>query len=191
MKSVGSTSYGSSGSYDGSSYGKSGSYGATDAFELTGLPYGLQATGEYLNYYPEKLDLSKCGPQPPKNPCTLNSPQYYPLPGYPHCYIQCSFEHMFVKPCPPELVWNALINVCDWPTAPYSTDDNSYGPSSYSNNNYQSGSSYSYGRKKRSTIERKKLFRHGNPFPSLTKLDVPLGPSVPGVVPLPGFTGPI
>ncbi|CAF3458145.1 unnamed protein product [Rotaria sp. Silwood1] len=191
MKSSGSTSHGSSDSYSGSSYGKINSHGLTNEFTQSGLPYGLQSTAEYPTYYTEKLDLSKCGPQPPKNPCTINGPQLYPIPGYPHCYIQCALEHMFVKPCPPDLVWNTHINVCDWPTVPYSSDGNSHDSSSHSTGNYQSVSSYSYGRKKRSTIDRKKLFRNGNPFPSLTKMDVPLGPPVPGIVPLPGFSGPI
>ncbi|CAF2917589.1 unnamed protein product [Rotaria sp. Silwood2] len=192
FKSVGSTSHSSSGSHGGASYGRSGSYGSINTLEQTGLPYGIQSTADYPTYYLEKLDLSKCGPQPPpKNPCTMDGPQLHPIPGYPHCYIQCALEKMFVKPCPPDLVWNPLIPVCDWPTVHYSGDGNNYDSSSYGTNTYQSGSSYSYGRKKRSTIERKKLFRTGNPFPSLTKMNVPLGPSVPGVVPLPGFTGPI
>ncbi|CAF4727455.1 unnamed protein product [Rotaria sp. Silwood1] len=138
--------------------------------EPTGAPYGIQSTGEILIYQPEKLDLSKCGPTPTVNPCTLFGSQYYPLPGYPHCYIQCAFGRLFVKPCPTYLVWNPRVNICDWPivASPISNDDystTSYGnsgsksgSSSYEtmNKNYAMSSTYPYGRKKRSTIERKK-----------------------------------
>jgi hypothetical protein len=82
---------------------------------------------------------------------------------------------MYVKPCPYDLVWNARVNVCDWPTVgDYSASGsgNNYGSSSYNtgNTNYGSGPSYSYGRKKRSTTERKKRF-----FNNPTSFEVPLG----------------
>jgi len=175
-----------SGSYGGSSYGNSNSYGGSYAEPSYGPPYGIQSTGEYTNYYPEKLDLSRCGPPSADNPCTAYGPQYYPLPGYPNCYIQCVFERPIVKPCPGDLVWNARINVCDWPTVaaaaspgygatPYGNNGNTYSSSSYgnsrstyaspsyvpANSNYGGSSSYPYGRKKRSTIERKKLVHGG------------------------------
>lgn len=48
-------------------------------------------------------------------------------------------------------MWNSRINVCDWPTvatpSPYETTGGSTGSGS---------TSYSYGKKKRSTVERKK-----------------------------------
>ncbi|UJR28695.1 hypothetical protein I4U23_009924 [Adineta vaga] len=194
-KSAAPTSYGNGGSYGGgSSYGNSGSYGSSYSEPTYGPPYGIQSTGEYTNYYPEKLDLSQCGPTPTENPCTINGAQFYPIPGYPRCYIQCSLERMYVKPCPNYLVWNSRINVCDWPTiAEYPAGNNNYGSSSYgtSNNNYGSGSSYSYGRKKRSTVERKKRFFPGGLFSDPINFEVPLGPPVPGLIPLPGFPGPI
>ena len=136
--------------------------------EPTGAPYGIQSTGEILSFEPEKLDLSKCGPTPTKNPCTPFGSQYYSLPGYPNCYIHCSFGRLFVKPCPLYLVWNSRINSCDWPTvaSPMSSDD--YGATSYSNSGSKSGSStyettntnyampslYWYGRGKSPTFER-------------------------------------
>ena len=80
---------------------------------------------------------------PTENPCTAYGPQYFPLPGYPHCYIQCAFERLFVKPCPANLVWNSRINVCDWPTV--ATNNNNYGSSSYGNSGSSYGSSSSYG----------------------------------------------
>jgi hypothetical protein len=101
---------------------------------------------------------------PTDNPCTPYGPQYYPLPGYPNCYIQCAFERLFVKPCPANLVWNARINVCDWPTvASYPASNNNYASTSYgTDNSYNGGSSsYSYGRKKRATTERKKRGAYG------------------------------
>ncbi|CAF5097808.1 unnamed protein product, partial [Rotaria magnacalcarata] len=52
----------------------SNSYVASGGFEQTGIPYGLQSTVEYF-YYPEKLDLSKCGPAQTRNPCIINGPQ--------------------------------------------------------------------------------------------------------------------
>ena len=61
-KSTGSGSYGNGNSYGSSSYGNGGSYGSSYAAEPTGAPYGIQSTGEYTTYYPEKLDLSQCGP---------------------------------------------------------------------------------------------------------------------------------
>jgi hypothetical protein len=109
---------------------------------------------------------------PTENPCTLSGAQYYPLPGYPNCYIQCSLERMFVKPCPKYLVWNARVNVCDWPTK---ASDSNYGSSSSStsNSNYGGAPSYSYGRKKRATTERKKRFFPG--FPPPIASEVPIG----------------
>ena len=113
------------------------------------------------------------------NPCTLSGPQFYAIPGYPHCYIQCALERAYVKPCPNDLVWNTRVNVCDWPTvAEYPAGNNNYGSSSYgtSNTNSGSGSSYSYGRKKRSTTERKKRFFPGGGLFSRPKsFEVPLG----------------
>ncbi|CAF2526411.1 unnamed protein product [Rotaria sp. Silwood2] len=154
---------------DGLSNGDSNKYNRPYA-EPTGMPYGIQSTGEILSYQPEKLDLSKCGPTPTVNPCTPFGSQYYPLPGYPNCYIHCAFGRLFVKPCPTYLVWNTRVHSCDWPTlgSPFGSDD--YGTTSYSNSGSKSGSAsyetsntnyampqtYSYGRKKRSTIERKK-----------------------------------
>jgi hypothetical protein len=75
---------------------------------------------------------------------------------------------MFIKPCPYDLVWNSVVNACDWPTA----GDNNYGSSSYNtgNNNFKSAPSPSYGRKKRATTERKKRF-----FNNPTSFEVPLG----------------
>lgn len=112
----------------------------------------------------------------------MGGDQYFPLPGAPHCYIHCAYDNAVIKACPSVLVWNQAIQVCDWPAtaAPVGNDIGygslSYGggqqkfaPSSYGGgNNYaasaplpvrnipDSGSSYSYGRKKRSTTERKK-----------------------------------
>ena len=53
--------YGKGSGYGSSSYGNGNSYGGSYA-EPTGPPYGIQSTGEYTTYYPEKLDLSRCGP---------------------------------------------------------------------------------------------------------------------------------
>ncbi|CAM4910177.1 unnamed protein product [Rotaria socialis] len=169
----------------------SNSYVASGRFEQTGIPYGLQSTVEYLYYYPEKLDLSKCGPPQTKNPCTINGPQLYPIPGYPQCYIQCAFGLMFVKPCPGDLVWNALINVCDWSTVPDPVDDNNSDDLSNSNNNPKSPSYHSSRREKRSLNQLKKIAKENNPFPNFKRLNVPLGPPAPGYTPLPGFSGPI
>ncbi|CAF3173272.1 unnamed protein product [Rotaria socialis] len=169
----------------------SNSYVASGRFEQTGIPYGLQSTVEYLYYYPEKLDLSKCGPPQTKNPCTINGPQLYPIPGYPQCYIQCAFGLMFVKPCPGDLVWNALINVCDWSTVPDPVDDNNSDDLSNSNNNPKSPSYHSSRREKRSLNQLKKIPKENNPFPNFKRLNVPLGPPAPGYTPLPGFSGPI
>ncbi|CAF0902973.1 unnamed protein product [Adineta steineri] len=194
--SYGGSSYGSVAKSAGSSsYGNGGSYGASYDAASTGAPYGIQSTGEYTAYYPEQLDLSNCGPTPTQNPCTLDGPQYFPLPGYPQCYIQCALDIMYVKPCPHVLVWNPRINVCDWPTvAEYPAYDNNYGSSSYgaASTNYESGPSNSYGRKKRSTSERKKRFfpggfGGGRPI----SMEVPVGPPLPGLIPLPGLPGPI
>ncbi|CAF0953406.1 unnamed protein product [Adineta steineri] len=194
--SYGGSSYGSVAKSAGSSsYGNGGSYGASYDAAPTGAPYGIQSTGEYTAYYPEQLDLSNCGPTTTQNPCTLDGPQYFPLPGYPQCYIQCALDIMYVKPCPHVLVWNPRINVCDWPTvAEYPAYDNNYGSSSYgaASTNYESGPSNSYGRKKRSTSERKKRFfpggfGGGRPI----SMEVPVGPPLPGLIPLPGLPGPI
>ena len=77
---------------------------------------------------------------------------------------------MFVKPCPANLVWNTRINVCDWPTVASSSSRDNYGASSYGktaeSSSYGSdsnagASSYSYGRKKRATAERKKRNGYG------------------------------
>ncbi|CAF4444987.1 unnamed protein product, partial [Adineta steineri] len=125
------------------SYNKVNDYSAP----AYGAPYGIQSTGEYKAYYPEALDLSRCGPAYNENPCTPYGPEYYPLSGYPNCYIQCAFERPIVKPCPGDLVWNARINLCDWATvAPAASYDN-YGSSSYGTvkSNYGSAPSSSYG----------------------------------------------
>ncbi|CAF4145514.1 unnamed protein product, partial [Rotaria magnacalcarata] len=122
--------------------------------EPTGPPFGIQSTGYVLSYPEEKLDLSKCGPQPTTNPCKISGSQYHALSGYPHCYIHCSFGRIFIKPCPTDLVWNTRINSCDWPTIG-STVDNDDSPAIYydsRNTNYE----HLYGRNKRSTTERKK-----------------------------------
>ncbi|CAF1167065.1 unnamed protein product [Rotaria sordida] len=171
--------------------------------EPTGQPYGIQSTGEILNYQPEKLDLSKCGPMPTTNPCTLLGPQYHPLPGHPHCYIHCAFGRLFVKPCSPYLVWNARINNCDWPTIASPMSNNDYGTTSYSNRGSKSGSSsyettnknyamssmYPYGRKKRSTIERKKR-NFGTYYQGLMMPSTPQQYSGYNVVPFPYQPGP-
>lgn len=115
--------------------------------------------------------------EPTKNPCTITGSQHYEIPGYPHCYIHCSLGQMFVKPCPPELVWNSLIGVCDWPTTvDYLADENNnVVSSSYStsSSSYRNQPSFSNGRKKRSTTERKKHFRSAL-FPSLIRLQAPI-----------------
>lgn len=80
---------------------------------------------------------------------------------------------MFVKPCPGDLVWNAAINVCDWPivavdiaSSPIASDSGSYG----------SGPSASYGRKKRSALKRnKRFFGFGPPIIDPVPTQVPLG----------------
>ncbi|CAF2147383.1 unnamed protein product [Rotaria magnacalcarata] len=168
----------------------SNSYVASGGFEQTGIPYGLQSTVEYF-YYPEKLDLSKCGPAQTRNPCIINGPQLYPIPGYSQCYIQCAFGLMFVKPCPGDLVWNALINVCDWSTVADPVDDNNSDALPNSNNKPKSPSYYPYRREKRSLNQLVKISKQNNPFPNFKRLNVPLGPPAPGYVPLPGFSGPI
>ena len=91
---------------------------------------------------------------PTENPCTIGGPQYYPIPGAPNCYIQCSLDRMFVKPCPYNLVWNTRVNACDWPTV---GEYPAAGNTDY-------GSSYSYGRKKRSIAERKKRHMGGSGY---------------------------
>jgi hypothetical protein len=125
---------------------------------------------------------------PTQSPCSQNGPQFFPIPGVPQCYIQCVFDTFAVKPCPSFLVWNPKINVCDWPATgdnsaidntlqlpALATKNNNYGPSTFSINrdNSGSGSSYSYGRKKRSTAERKKRFFPGGGPPIIS--EVPLG----------------
>ena len=97
------------------------------------------------------------------------------MPGSPQCYIQCAFGRLLIKPCPFNLVWNARINVCDWSIVASPTDHNDYGKQSFdnsrsydrsstyetANNNYRSALRHSYGRKKRSTTERKKRAYQG------------------------------
>ena len=86
---------------------------------------------------------------------------------------------MYVKPCPADLIWNTEFNTCDWATtaeAPadaISTGAVSYGSTSQSSNS-DSQSGYSYGRKKRSTKERKKRF-----FPFLPEFLDPVASNVP------------
>ena len=79
-------------------------------------------------------------------------------------------------------MWNSRINVCDWPTvatpAPYEATGVSTGGGS---------TSYSYGKKKRSTVERKKRgyesrgygnknYKHRRPnFPMLPFPPFPIG----------------
>lgn len=156
-------------SLNGLSLGNGNNYGKSYT-EPTGPPFGIRSTGHNISYLPEKLDLSRCGPPPTANPCTPFGPQYYPLPGYPHCYIQCAFGRLLVKPCPTNLVWNERIDVCDWPTVASPVTHNYYDKTLYgnmrnfddsssyqaANKNYRSTSMSSFGRKKRSIIERKK-----------------------------------
>ena len=115
---------------------------------------------------------------PTESPCTPRGPQYFALPSSPHCYIQCLFQRMLIKPCPNPLVWNQRFNICDWPTViDSSAADENFVPSSsnFGNTNSRSASSYLYGRTKRSTTERKKLSMINNPFPSLNRLQAPIG----------------
>lgn len=68
-----------------------------------------------------------------------------------------------MKPCPADLVWNTRINVCDWSTVAPTTDNDDYTTTLNTNQGFTP--TYSYGRKKRSTVERKKrnLAGFGNP----------------------------
>jgi len=187
------TSFDGSSSYGGSS---SSSRSNTNSYGY-GSSSGIQSTGSEETFVEPPLDLTKCGTITEANPCTQDGPQFFPLSSTPFCYIHCDGPYMFVKPCPGDLIWNAEINTCDWPTVievpsvpSVDTSSSSFSNMQSSNTNSQSG--YSYGRKKRATKERKKRF-----FPFLPEfLDpvaskVPLGPPLPGIVPLPGFIGPI
>ncbi|CAF3348170.1 unnamed protein product [Rotaria socialis] len=164
--------------------------------EPTGPPFGIQSTGYVLSYPEEKLDLSKCGPKPTTNPCKISGPQYHALSGYPHCYIHCSFGRVFIKPCPIDLVWNTRINSCDWPTigSTVDNDDNSAIYYDSRNTNYE----HLYGRKKRSTTERKKRCLGGYegsyqcslPRYASQQLRIPLTSyNLPGPVSFPGQVG--
>ncbi|CAF0913761.1 unnamed protein product, partial [Didymodactylos carnosus] len=136
-----SSSYNAGSSYGSPSVNPDGSYGSYSA-PAQNVPsysnsnsYGEQVLSDSIgdgSLYPNNC------PQSASNPCTPDGKQYYPLPGAPSCYIQCAFDIMIIKNCPANLVWNTILDVCDWPDFRYTTSKEEY------NNNGYDGATNSY-----------------------------------------------
>ena len=78
----------------------------------------------------------------------------------PSCYIHCSNGIGYVRPCPRGLTWNVEIDACDWLDMPETVvvPPVPQQPSLISYGSYSGAQQNAYGRKKRSTTERKKRF---------------------------------
>ena len=113
--SYGGSSYGNGNGYGSSSYGNNNNYGSSYSEPSYGPPFGIQSTGEYTTYYPEKLDLSKCGPskidQNNMNACT-NLFFFVSFQHQPKILAQLTVHNTIHYPAIQTATFNVHLNVC-------------------------------------------------------------------------------
>ena len=110
--SYGSSSYGNGNGYGSSSYGNNNNYGSSYSEPSYGPPFGIQSTGEYTAYYPEKLDLSKCGPSKIDENSLNMCINLFFFQHQPKIHAQLMVHNTIHYPAIQTATFNVHLNVC-------------------------------------------------------------------------------